>query len=92
MKPDVIMFGEFIPVKALEEAEDLAQRCDVVLVIGTSAQVYPAAQLPGTAKESGAFIIEINVEETEFTPTITDIFLKGQAAGTLPELVSCVKA
>lgn len=92
MKPDLVLFGEFIPREAMEEAEDLSRQCDVAIVAGTSAQVFPAAQLPVTAKQHGAFIVEANVEETDFTATITDAFLEGPAATTLPELVAHVKA
>ena len=72
MKPGVVMFGELIPQRALIESEALAQSCDVCIVVGTSAQVYPAAHLPITAKERGAYIVEVNIEETGFTEFITD--------------------
>lgn len=87
MKPDVVLFGEVIPEYALRTSEMLARGCDVLIVVGTSAQVYPAASLPYIAKESGATVIECNTEETAFTQTVTDIFLKGPAGKTLPELV-----
>jgi NAD-dependent deacetylase len=91
MKPDVVFFGEVIPPRALLESEALAQTCDVIIVVGTSAKVYPAAGIPFTAKEFGAFVIECNTEETEFTSTITDAFLQGPAGTTLPELVARVR-
>jgi NAD-dependent deacetylase len=87
MKPDVILFGEMIPDKAAEEGERLARQCDVMLIVGTSAQVYPVAQLPYTAKERGAFIIECNMEPTDFTEQITDVFLQGPASETLSRLL-----
>lgn len=86
MKPDVVMFGEDIPVYALAEARKLSEQCDVLLVIGTSAQVYPAAQLPHIAKSSGALVIEMNTESTDFSTDITDIFINGPAGETLPRL------
>jgi NAD-dependent deacetylase len=91
LKPAVIMFGEMIPGHALFEASARAQKCDVMIVVGTSAQVFPAAELPFTAKERGAFIIECNTEPTDFTRLITDAFLEGPAGDTLPELVQIVK-
>ncbi len=91
LKPDVVMFGENIPNYALFEASARAQKCDVMIVIGTSAQVFPAAELPFTAKEHGAFVIECNTEATDFTRLITDVFLEGPAGETLPELVKNVK-
>lgn len=87
MKPDVVMFGELIPEQALREAEQLAATCDLMIVAGTSATVYPAAFLPHQAKKNGAFIIETNIQETDFTSSITDIFLKGPASQTLPRLL-----
>lgn len=92
LKPDVVMFGEMIPPKAMVDAEALATACDVMIVVGTSAQVYPAASLPQIAKAGGAFIIEANTEETEFTYGITDAFLQGLAGTTLPRLLDTLKA
>jgi NAD-dependent deacetylase len=63
-----------------------------VIIVGTSATVYPAADLPHLAREHGARIVECNVEPTEFTRTITDHFLQGPAGSTLPELVSRLRA
>ena len=91
MKPDVVMFGEPIPSQALVEAARLAETCNVMIVVGTSAQVYPAARLPVLARQNGAFIIEANIEETDFTRSVTHAFLKGPAGETLPQLVQHVK-
>jgi len=91
MKPDVIMFGEVIPSQALVESARYAETCDVMLVVGTSAQVYPAARLPVLAKQQGAYIIEANTELTEFSNSITDAFLHGRAGETLPRLVETIK-
>jgi NAD-dependent deacetylase len=90
MKPDVVLFGETIPPKAMLRAAMWAQRADVVLVVGTSAQVYPAAGLPGQAKLHGARVIECNIAPTEFTGTLTDVFLEGAAGRLLPELAAAV--
>lgn len=92
MKPDVVMFGEYIPVDAMTASEEHALRCDVVLIVGTSATVYPAAGIPGTAKSRGAAIIECNLEKTDFTRSITDVFIEGPCGETLPALVSALKA
>ncbi len=87
MKPDLVLFGEAIPARALIEAERLAGQCDVMLVVGTSAAVYPAAMLPPMARQHGAVVIECNIEATDFTNSVTDIFLHGPAAQILPEVV-----
>jgi len=91
MKPNVVLFGDLIPDEAVVAADNAVCAADVVLVIGTSATVYPAAQLPLTAKSSGARILECNLEPTDFTPEITDVFLAGPAGQTLPLLVRAVE-
>lgn len=64
LKPNTVLFGEQLPLEALETAIRESGTCRVMLVIGTSAVVYPAAQLPLIAKQSGAKIIEINPEHS----------------------------
>ncbi len=90
MKPDIVMFGELIPQEALRASAEWGDACDAVLIVGTSAQVYPAADLPYLAKRNGARIIEANIERTSFTETITDVFLKGPAGQTLPRLAQAL--
>ncbi len=92
MKPGVVMFEEFIPEDALAESERLAMGCNSMLVAGTSAQVYPAASLPQIAKYNGATIIEINVEPTDFTHDLVDVFLQGSAGSVIRRLTEHLKA
>lgn len=92
MKPDVVLFGDYIPEEAAAAADYAARAADVVLIVGTSATVYPAAQIPVTAKLHGAFIIECNLEPTGFSHNITDAFLRGPAGTTLPALAEAVRA
>ena len=87
LKPDVVFFGEPIPLKALQESYDLAAGCDTLLVLGTSAEVAPANTLPQAAKEGGAKVIEINLEPTVLTNYLTDIFLQGKASEVVSQLV-----
>ncbi|MBN1532602.1 MAG: NAD-dependent deacylase [Spirochaetes bacterium] len=87
LKPSVVFFGEMIPHEALSRSQLLAEQADVVMVVGTSAVVYPAAGIPIVAKRNGAAIIEFNVSETDFTRSITDIFIQGKAGETLPVLL-----
>jgi NAD-dependent deacetylase len=87
LKPGVIFFGEMIPRDAMVLSEEEAQEADLVLVIGTSAVVYPAAGIPLIAKQRNAGIIEFNTESTELTRYATDLFIEGMAGTTLPELV-----
>ena len=92
IKPDVTFFGEAVPEPANTLANRQAEMSDVFLVIGSTGEVYPAALLPETAKETGANIIEINTDETQFTNKITDIFLEGKATEIMSELVSSLLA
>ena len=62
LKPNTVLFGESLPPQALEDASRAAQTCRTMLVIGTSAVVYPAAALPSLAGRNGATIIEVNIE------------------------------
>jgi NAD-dependent deacetylase len=90
LKPDVVFFGEAIPWKALIVAREESKRCNAMLVIGTSAVVAPACDMPVLAKENGAKIIEINKEETHLTNTISDIHLMGPAGQIVPALVDVI--
>lgn len=90
LKPDIVFFGEMIPHVALERSVELTKKSDVFLVIGTSAQVYPAGGLPVMAKERGSIVVEINLEPTPLTNTVTDVFISGKAGEVLPKLISLV--
>ena len=85
-RPDVVFFGEGLPRDAWMDAVLYARSCDVMLVIGTSAVVYPAAGIIPIARSAGAKIIEINPEETQLTGAV-DYFLKGKAGDVLPALI-----
>ena len=91
LRPDCVFFGEMIPVQALNRSHQLSASCDVMLVIGTSATVQPAATMPVIAKDNGAIIIEINPEPTPLTARISDLPLLGGAASILPQLVRAVR-
>jgi len=79
-KPDFIFFGEGIPPEAHRRSELEAGTSDVMLVVGSMGEVYPAALVPRRAKEAGATIIEVNPAESEFTASITDIYIPRKAA------------
>ena len=74
-KPDFIFFGEGIPPEAHARSQEAAGRSDVMIVVGSTGEVFPAAMVPRWASEAGAKIIEINPEPSEFTGTITDIHI-----------------
>ena len=85
-RPDVVWFGEALPGGMMMEAEHAVSSSQVVLVIGTSAVVYPAAGLVPYARRGGAKVIEINTEATAFTDQV-DCALRGAAGELLPGLV-----
>jgi NAD-dependent deacetylase len=86
MKPAVVFFGELIPPDAAADAEYWVETCDLMLIAGTSATVYPCAGLPAVARSHGATIIECNLEPTAFTSRLTDVFVQGRTGETLPLL------
>jgi len=90
LRPDVVWFGEPLPQSDFSAALEAADRCDLMLSVGTSATVQPAASLIWEAKASGATIIEINPQQTDAT-SIADVRLGGPAAQILPELTRRVK-
>ena len=87
VRPDVVWFGENLPGRVLDAAWRAAERCDVLLVAGTSGVVYPAAQLPLVAKQHGAVVIDINPECTPISE-IADLFLQGRSATLLPQILN----
>ena len=86
VKNDTVMFGEPIPRDALESCFDAAQRADAVLLVGTSAVVYPAAEFPAIAYRRGARLIEVNPQETPLT-SICSAILRAPSGEALPLLL-----
>lgn len=91
LKPDVVFFGEAIPEEALTLSFRLASSAQVVMIVGTSALVSPANTIPSIAKSNGAKIIEMNMEKTHLTDTVTDLYIQGKAGETIPALVAELK-
>lgn len=92
VRPGVVWFGEVLPeadVAATEAAIEALEPGDVVLVIGTSGVVYPAAGYPAMARSEGATVIEVNPEETEISD-MCHLVVRGTAAQVLPELVAAL--
>jgi NAD-dependent deacetylase len=82
-RPAVVWFGEALPVQTLVDAEAAAQECDLMLVVGTSGVVYPAA---GLARMAQGKVVIINPEPTELDDA-ADAVLPGKAAHLLPQLL-----
>ncbi len=87
LRPGVVWFGESLPPGVWDDAERAAANCDVMLVIGTSAVVYPAAGLVPLAARSGARVIEVNLEATPFSERLDKSF-RGKAGEILPALLA----
>jgi NAD-dependent deacetylase len=90
LRPDCVFFGERIPPAALESAHRMATECDLMLVVGTSATVQPAAMVPLRAKEAGARVIEINPDPTPLTHQVSDLLIRGKAGTVIAALVEAV--
>lgn len=86
LRPDVVWFGEMLPEAALERAQRAARSCDLLLVVGTSALVYPAAELPFEAARAGAGVICVNPEPTPVDEIATAV-LRGRAGDLVPVLL-----
>lgn len=69
-RPDVVWFGESLPAGALDKAFAAARRCQMMLVVGTSAVVHPAASLPVVALQGGAYVVEINPQATPLSDAV----------------------
>ena len=87
VKGDTVMFGEPIPRDALDECLRQTELCDCMLLVGTSAQVYPAAGFPLEVKRAGGRLIEVNPNETALTE-IADVVLRAPSGETLPRIVA----
>jgi NAD-dependent deacetylase len=89
LKPTVVLFGEAMPPAAIGDAYALARSADVMLVVGSSLVVYPAADIPLVAMRSGARSIIINAEPTPLD-RLADVVIHGRSGEVLPEIVSLI--
>ena len=85
IRPDVVWFGEMLPRDQLDAAFEAAHSCEIMFVAGTSGIVQPAASLPILAKQSGATLIEVNIEPTPIS-SFADYSFQGKAGEVLPKL------
>ncbi len=91
LRPDFVFFGEQIPEPAQSKSYNESVIADVFLLIGTTGEIMPASIIPKEAKRNGAKIIEINIEHTNFTRSITDIFLEGKATEVMNKILELLK-
>jgi NAD-dependent deacetylase len=83
LRPDVVLFGEYLPADVFEAAVAASVRAELFLVVGTSAIVYPAAELPAIAARRGAFVVDVNPEASALS-ALADVHLQGNAGDILP--------
>ena len=91
LKPNVILFGEQLPARALLAARREAQRCDAMLVAGSSLEVFPAADLPVIARRAGAVLIFINLMDTALDP-IAGAVIHADVVDVLPLLADALES
>jgi len=89
LKPDVILFGEQLPIRTFNAAMAEAKRCDLILVAGSSLEVAPAADIPVAAVENGARSIIVNLQPTSFD-ALADVVIHGDVTDILPRLVAAL--
>jgi len=90
IRPGVVWFGEMLPQAPWEAAQDAAEDCDVLLSVGTSSQVYPAAALPDIARRRGAQVVQVNPDETGIESILAHD-LRGPAGVLLPEVLTALR-
>jgi len=87
-RPECVFFGEPIPSHHLSRSKKISSECDIMLVVGTSAVVQPAAIMPSIAKEYGAKVIEINPETTPLSVSVSDYIVKGKAGRVMNKILA----
>jgi NAD-dependent deacetylase len=91
LRPNVVLFEEFLPAAAYERAESACRQCDVLVVVGSSLEVYPVAGLPPLAARHGARVVIVNREPTPHDGLAT-VVLRGEAGTVLPQITGAVEA
>jgi NAD-dependent deacetylase len=91
LKPTVVLFGEALPADALHHAQSLAMEADLVLIVGSSLQVYPAAGIPRFTLEHGGELAIVNAEPTPFDDRAA-VVIHGKAGEVLPHVVNRIAA
>ncbi len=90
VRPGVVWFGEALPEDAWHAAVQAASDCELMLVVGTSGLVHPAAGLPALARRHGARVVEINPAPTALGPSMDRVW-RATAATALPAVLACME-
>jgi NAD-dependent deacetylase len=86
VRPHIVWFGESLAAEDLAKSYEALESCDVLLIVGTSGIVYPAASFAPVAKSAGAFVVEINLDSTP-NSGVVDVALQGRAKDIVPLLL-----
>ncbi len=89
LKPDTVSFGQAMPVEQTQRAAMLSSKSDVFIVVGSTLLVQPAALMPEYAKNSGAFLVIINLSETPYDK-VCDVLIRAKAGDVLKKIMSQV--
>jgi NAD-dependent deacetylase len=90
LKPNVVLFGEQLPARVLMAAQHKARQADLMLVAGSSLEVYPVADMPRIVKHNGGKLILVNLSQTEYD-RVADVVIQGDVAEVLPQLVELLE-
>ena len=91
LKPDFVFFGEPIPEPARTNSFAETEKADVFILIGTTGEIMPASLIPIEAKRNNVKIIEVNIKPSNYTNTITNVFLEGKATDIMTKLTKSLK-
>ena len=89
LRPHIVWFGESLAPADIKRSMDALRTCEVLLVIGTSGVVQPVASFVSAAKEAGAYVVEINIEETPNSYLVNEVLI-GRASDVVPGLIEAV--
>ena len=87
LRPHIVWFGEMLSTEIISEAYAALERCDILLVVGTSGVIQPAASMASMARQTGAYVVEINIEKTP-NSHVVDEAITGKATEILPALLN----
>jgi NAD-dependent deacetylase len=90
LKPDAVFFGEALPQETLREAIRRAQNCDLMIVIGSTLVIYPAAYIPTYATEAGAKLAIVNLTPTPFDQH-AEVVIRGKAGEIMSTVMEKVR-
>ena len=91
LKPDFVFFGEPIPESARTNSFIETEKADIFILIGTTGEIMPASVIPIQAKKNNVKIIEVNIQSSNYTNMITDVFLKGKATEIMEKLLKILE-